>query len=144
MLAQLETRPASADDVPWLIDLRKLTMEGYLKAAGFDLLESDHRDRVLFQFDSIRIVHCDDRDIGMLKVVRERNPWELIQIQILPDCQRQGVATRLINNLLADADKDSTRVELSVLKTNPARALYERLGFRVIDESAHSFTMRTG
>ena len=79
----------------------------------------------------------------MIKVVRSKSIWELIQIQILPAYQGQGTATRAIKNLLADANQHSVRVKLSVLKTNPARALYERLGFCVTGESVHSFVMQT-
>ncbi len=37
---------------------------------------------------------------------------------------------------------DRWRLDLSVLKVNPARRLYERLGFRVIDEIKHHFRMK--
>ena len=143
MSCQVETRPASPDDVPWLIELRRLTIAGYLEKSGLGYSESDHRGRVLYQFDSIQIVRCGNSDIGMMKVVRDTNIWELIQIQVLPAYQRKGIATHLIKDVLTAADQSSVGVKLSVLKTNPARALYERLGFCVTGENAHSFEMQT-
>ena len=120
MFSVYETRPASPKDVRELIKLRKLTMVEHLEASGFELSESAHSNCVLYQFDSTRIVHCNGRDIGMVKVVRGGSIWELIQIQILPACQSRGIATRVIKDLLADGNQNSVRVSLCVLKTNLA------------------------
>ena len=117
-------------------------MADYLDAAGLVVSEIGHRDRVLQDFDAIRILQHEDRDIGMIKLVKEARVWNLIQIQILLAFQRQGFATQLISGLIADAEQSSVCLSLSVLKANPARVLYERLGFYVVGETDYSYKMQ--
>ncbi len=38
----------------------------------------------------------------------------------------------------------SVSLKLNVLKANPARRLYERLGFAIVADTAHGFEMRLG
>jgi GNAT superfamily N-acetyltransferase len=48
-----------------------------------------------------------------------------------PDHQRRGLATRLITHAARELAADGhEEMHLAVTETNPARALYERLGFR--------------
>ncbi len=97
---------------------------------------------MLYRLDCARIVVCDGAEVGLLKVDREREPWELIQIQLLPACRGQGLGETLIRDLLAEAATAGADVELSVLKGNPAQRLYARLGFRAVGEDALAETLR--
>jgi ribosomal protein S18 acetylase RimI-like enzyme len=45
--------------------------------------------------------------------------------------QRRGIGSQLIGDLMEDARARGVPIRLSVLFNNPARELYERLGFRV-------------
>jgi GNAT superfamily N-acetyltransferase len=50
-----------------------------------------------------------------------------------PDHRGQGLATRLITHAARElAAEGHDAMHLAVTETNPARALYERLGFRVV------------
>lgn len=141
MIDNLETRPASENDLAWLMSLRVATMAEYLEQGGLALSAADHRGRVLHDFESIRIIQLDQCDVGMVKLVRKAPVWNLIQIQILPAWQRRGIATQLISEIIVEAEEAIVSLKLSVLKVNPARSLYERLGFRVVEETDHSFRM---
>lgn len=68
----------------------------------------------------------------------------LSSIEITPSFQRRGIATRLVRELIHEGQKSNLPVQLYVLKVNPARALYERLGFDIVDETDTHFIMRTG
>lgn len=48
----------------------------------------------------------------------------------------------MVGDLLAEAAAAAIPVELQVLKVNPARSLYERLGFAVFDETETHHLMR--
>ena len=56
--------------------------------------------------------------------------------------QRKGIGSRVIQALLRLARKKSKPVTLAVMKINPARALYERLGFRITHEDEYKVYMR--
>jgi ribosomal protein S18 acetylase RimI-like enzyme len=59
----------------------------------------------------------------------------------LPSHQGAGLGTLLLYSLLGEADAARAPIRLRVLRTNPARRLYERLGFAVAGESATHFLM---
>jgi ribosomal protein S18 acetylase RimI-like enzyme len=62
----------------------------------------------------------------------------LVDITIAPELRGQGIGTRLLNELLAEAAGKQIPVLLKVTEGNPARRLYERLGFeRLGSEGLH-------
>lgn len=125
----LELIPATPADLPFLLTLRRQTMTPYLQAAGMPCDEASHLARIRYHFEAARIVQWQAQRVGLFKAVwlAEQQYWYLIQIQIAPQAQGQGLGARLIGDLLTRADGD--RVVLSVIHSNPARHLYERLGF---------------
>ena len=65
-----------------------------------------------------------------------------MQIQVVPAWQGRGVGRQVIAQILSEAHGNSVPVWLSVLKVNPARMLYERLGFTVVATKENSYAMR--
>ena len=63
-------------------------------------------------------------------------------IEIHPDYQGQGIGTAIIQKLIAQAALKMKPVFLQVLKVNPAKKLYERLGFSVGSETSTHFPLR--
>ena len=135
-------RAAGEADLPFLRALRAQSMRVHLERVGVPYEAQAQEARVLYRLDCARIVVCDGAEVGLLKVDREREPWELIQIQLLPACRGQGLGETLIRDLLAEAATAGADVELSVLKGNPAQRLYARLGFRAVGEDALAETLR--
>ena len=130
MSRQLSTRPAVLADEPFLMRLRRLTMDEHIERVGKVADDAAHRARVLVNFEAAKIVCLDGEPIGLLKDYRAENEWMLVQIQLLPEHQGKGFGEQLIRTVLAQAEAAGLPVALSVLRGNPARRLYERLGFR--------------
>lgn len=135
-------RNVKENDFTWLYDLRSQTMSKYINDSGDQFNLETQSNRIMKEYESIKIVKTDNQDIGMFKVKRNSDKWEIIQIQLLPDYQHMGIATKLIKNLQMEASQRGTPVFLSVLKVNPAKRLYERLGFEIVQEKEKSYTMR--
>ncbi|MDW9250051.1 GNAT family N-acetyltransferase [Burkholderia cepacia] len=141
MTPAIRLRPACAADLPFLLTLRRLTMTVYLQRVGAPTDDEAHDRRIRANFDDAMIV-CDvDDAIGLPKVTRAAHEWHVHQIQILPDHQGRGIGEAVLNALLADAARAHVPVSLSVLHGNPARRLYERLGFRVESATDTSTSM---
>ncbi|WP_336783607.1 GNAT family N-acetyltransferase [Paenibacillus illinoisensis] len=66
---------------------------------------------------------------GRIIVNRSAEEIVLIDISILADYHNKGIGTALLRNLQAEAADARLPLRLSVLSTNAARRLYERLGF---------------
>lgn len=67
--------------------------------------------------------------IGRLCVNRQAHDVRIVDIALLPAWHGQGIGTQLLRSLLAEADAERQSCSLSVEQGNPARRLYERLGF---------------
>jgi len=64
-----------------------------------------------------------------------------LTIALLPEARGQGVGTALLEQLIAQARPLYPGISLSVSRSNPARRLYERMGFRTVQEDDHSLVM---
>ena len=136
-------RKAKNTDIEFLVNLRKVTMHQHLLNAGIELKGKDHLDRVLYEFECSKIVIVDGVEAGLLKVNRSQNPWKLIQIQLASEIQGRGLGKKIVQNLVSEAKKIGINIELSVLRENRARKLYESCGFSVINEKKYEYMMRT-
>ena len=92
--------------------------------------------------DDTQIVGIAGEDAGYLVLHRGRDPWYLSSIVLMPAFQGRGVGTALLTDLLEQADAAGMRVDLQVMKVNPARRLYERLGFEAVGATDHHTQMR--
>jgi len=77
------------------------------------------------------IVTSRGEDVGFLSVLRGRSEWRLIDIALQPQCRGRGIGSALVRQLLQEGAAAGVPVTASVTHDNPARRLYERLGFRV-------------
>ena len=137
----MELRPAAAGDVRFLRSLRRGTMRRHFQAAGIGWNEAKQRERVQYKLGCAQIVVHRGSDAGLIKVDRGSDPWTLVQIQLLPRLQGQGIGRRLITAVLEEASERQAQVSLTVLKASPARRLYRRLGFRPVGERERSLDM---
>lgn len=83
------------------------------------------------QFD---VVLVDGRPAGRLYVARWPEELRVIDIALLPEFRRRGVGTGLLRGLLEEGRTRGVPVRIHVERQNPALALYERLGFRLLED----------
>jgi len=135
-------RAATEADVPFLLSLREQTMDGHFRASGVVVTRDEHRERVRVRFECAQIIESEGRPAGLFKATRDGLAWELIQIQLAPELQGRGIGEQLIRRLIDEARHAGASISLNVLHANPARRLYERLGFRVVADADHMYVMR--
>jgi ribosomal protein S18 acetylase RimI-like enzyme len=73
--------------------------------------------------------------IGRLYVDRREGEIRVIDIALLPAWRGQGIGSALLQRLLEEAEQTGRMVTLHVENFNPARRLYERMGFRYVSET---------
>lgn len=139
---QHDRRPAADADIPFLLALRRETMDVWLDAGGASMSDETHLARLMYCFECADVLLQDGEPIGLLKVRRAPGVWEIVQMQIGNRYQGRGIGRLVLEELLAAADVAHVEVRLGVLKPNPARGLYERLGFVVVGEDADEYFMR--
>lgn len=141
-------RPATPGDIDALYAMHRAGMREYVEATYGTWDESYQRDAFITKYADVAattaytldVVLVDDVVAGYLHREREAEHILLANIRIAPQWQRRGLGAQLVETVVADAAP--LPVELGVLRVNPARALYERLGFRVVEETPTHFRMR--
>ncbi len=88
-----------------------------------------------------RIIEWQGQPIGILALQKLPGWIMLNRIFLLPGAQRRGIGTRIMGEILKSASAQRLPVRLRVLKVNPARRLYERLGFVVTEETETHYSM---
>jgi len=139
---KINMRQANISDLEFLKKLRSETMDEYLKKDGLPVDETSHLKRIQYHFEAANILDIHGKPIGLFKYYEDNTTCHVIQVQILPQYQGKGIGKSIITTLQKQALKDDKSVNLSVLKSNPARNLYERLGFTIISQSDNEFTMQ--
>ena len=92
-----------------------------------------------------------DEDLGLANVIltngarlyvdRRKSEIRLVDIALLPELRRRGAGTRLIVELQREAEASGRTLTIHVERFNPARALYDRLGFREIGEAGEVYRL---
>jgi GNAT superfamily N-acetyltransferase len=141
----LSLRPASGADAEFIYDVLRVTLADYLPYVQESLSLTDDQLREALRADvdigQDQIIALHGRDIGVLSVERGENGSFVDKVLILPDYQRWGIGTHLMRAVLDEAFGENLPVRLHVLKVNPARRLYERLGFTVTEETGTAYVM---
>ena len=79
------------------------------------------------------MIEEDGRAIGRLLLHRTPGEIRIIDISLTPEARGRGIGTKLLQDVFAEADATKRRVSIHVENFNPARRLYERLGFRYVE-----------
>jgi ribosomal protein S18 acetylase RimI-like enzyme len=137
-------RAATSEDKEWIYEVKKQAYHHYVENIwGWDEawqrnnFESEYDRRVNF------VVMLDDQLVGWLQL--EYPPYQVYlgNIAILDHYQGRGIGTAVLTRIIGEASASSRSVALQVFKTNPrATALYERLGFRRVGETATHFRLQ--
>ncbi|MCA9933028.1 MAG: GNAT family N-acetyltransferase [Ardenticatenaceae bacterium] len=136
-------RQATDADYEFLYALHVAAMQTYITATwGWN--ETWQREYFEKKWNPIkqRIIQVAGEDAGVLVTGWRPEGFFLELIELLPQYQGCGVGTAVIHDLQAMAAKQGYDIYLHVLKSNqPARRLYERLDFRMIEEREERFVM---
>jgi ribosomal protein S18 acetylase RimI-like enzyme len=143
-------RPVDPDDEDFLYEL-------FCQTLGDDLTTLDAAQRAAIlriqfkaqlhtysaQFPRAdhQIIMLDDRVIGRVLVERTESEHRGVDIALLPEHRSGGIGTMLIQELLDEAAGAGKPFRISVVRTNPALHLYDRLGFKTTGESLTHFML---
>jgi ribosomal protein S18 acetylase RimI-like enzyme len=128
---KISQRAATVEDIEWLEPFYESIMRPYY--VELNLIWDDTKFREYFDPQSTKIIQADGLDIGMLQV-RDRDDYIYLgDIQLDHKYRNKGIGTSLIKSVIRSAIVANKPVRLRVLKGNPAKKLYIRLGFKVVE-----------
>jgi ribosomal protein S18 acetylase RimI-like enzyme len=143
MPRQISLHQAKAEHYDFALRLYLLTMRPYLQELN---VWDEQQQRAIFatqwKREEVRIISVDGEDAGWLQFAELPTEIRLQKFYVSPQYQRSGIGSEVLSSLLATWRPTGKKIVLRVLKNNPARRLYERLGFSVIAEESVTFRMR--
>ena len=137
-------RSASLDDFEFIHALRISGLRDNVDQIwGWD--DADQLARFQRSFDpkQYQVLVAGGHDVGAVAIDWMEDEAFLADLEIMPEWRGRGLGTAVLRALIAEAAARRLPVALQVLKGNPARRLYERLGFLYIAETDTHHHMRT-
>lgn len=136
-------RPATEDDRRFLRQLHHRCYRRWVEEVwGWDNANQDRRFDQAWTTAGRFVVELNGTPIGALATSQRHDHLFIDDIEIDPDHQGRGIGTQVLQRVLAGAESSGTAVRLQVLRNNPARRLYERLGFTVDDSTDTHYLMQ--
>ena len=83
---------------------------------------------------SFDIIERDSVAAGRLLVWRSGKEILIVDIALLPEHRGAGIGTKFLRELQGEAKAAGKPLTIHVERYNPARRLYERLGFKMVEE----------
>ena len=137
-------RPQTPEDVPFLRHLYATTREMEMRIVPWT--DEQKRDFLRQQFTAQKnhyeefypgcqflVIELEGEPIGRLYIDRQPDNIEVVDIALLPDHRGRGIGGMLMREILDEARETGKTVGIYVEHFNPARRLYDRLGFRHVD-----------
>jgi ribosomal protein S18 acetylase RimI-like enzyme len=148
----VELRDLEASDADFLFKLYRDTRKEEIGGWGWTDEQIDAFIRMQFnarqqgyaaQFPDARdsIILIDGETAGRMLIAESPDEVRLVDIAVMSGWRGNGVGTILIGRLLESANGAGLPVRLHVATVNPARRLYERLGFATMGENGGYFQM---
>ena len=143
MTEAVALRPARAEDYNFALALYVETIKPYTVAfmPWVDAVETARFARLWAPADT-RVITLDGADVGWVEASDTGAELVLKQFYIAPAQQKRGIGTQVMDLLLKEWQSAGKPIVLNVLKNNPARRLYQRLGFATVGETDMKFLMR--
>ncbi|WP_160107044.1 GNAT family N-acetyltransferase [Pseudomonas izuensis] len=117
---------------------RELTCRNMLRYyIQHGLLWQDEAFDVAWAGRENRLIVCGERPVGYVSLSRDARALYIRELQVAEAFRRQGAGSWAIDQIFAMACLEGRpALRLTVFENNPARALYERKGLRVVGTDA--------
>jgi GNAT superfamily N-acetyltransferase len=138
----IELRPALEHDFAYCRRLYFGEMRWMVEELRLDRTAQETSFRQQWNSTQVRIIVLDGADVGWVQTIREEDELFVAQMFVDSRFQRRGIGTEVMKRLISEATAFNLAVRLNVVRINPARRLYERLGFRVTHEDDRKFYMK--
>lgn len=90
----------------------------------------------------IKVIMYENKTIGMFTNYINENNEDLIDLfYIDKKYQGKGIGTQILKEQLKQDEENNVNTVLQVFKDNPAKRLYEKMGFKIYDQTEYHYKM---
>jgi len=129
-------RAATSEDAEFLYSVAEVHFRSLVESQGKRWAVQRMREKCMQDASSpsTSIIQVGGADAGFLKFEVEATAVMIDALLLLPEYQGRGVGSLMLDRVLAQARAAALPVRLSVYTANPARAFWEKHGFKVKGE----------
>lgn len=136
----INLRPATAADRPFLQRVYAESRADELAATGWTDAQKDTfcREQFHAQDQHYRqhypqceylVIQAGERPIGRLYLDRRPDEIRVVDVALLSKSRGQGIGGKIMQDIILEGNHARLPVRIHVERQNPARRLYDRLGF---------------
>lgn len=138
-------RPIGQPDMPFLRKVYRSTRENELDGTGWS--ESQKAEFIHQQFEAqhqhytknyngpfLEIILIDEVNAGRLYLVEWDTEIRIMDIALLPEFRNKGWGGKILQQILTVASSRNKMVGIHVEYNNPAKSLYQKLGFALEED----------
>jgi len=133
---EITSRRASAADQEFCFVVKSQAIGPYVDAVwGWEdsYQRADHAKKFLAHRPNITLWRSEP--IGTWDVLPETTHFTLNDFYLLPQYQRQGIGSIILNRVISEVSATGLPLRLRFIKINPVRSLYLRNGFAIVGET---------
>jgi len=149
---KLRFRPITEQDIDFLYQVYASTRLAEMTRAGWSEQQKEEFLRLQFNLQhtqylqnyqeaTFAIILCDKVPAGRFYVDRREKEIRIIDLALLPKFRGQGLGSAILKDIITEADGKHLPLNLHVERLNPARRLYERMGFILKEDKGMHFFM---
>lgn len=129
------------EEADYLFDLCQATMRGYVEEVWGAWNEAAVRVHLTerAQEGAFFMLLVRGERVGAVAFERFDTHYQIEDLYVEPGSQGQGIGTSVVTHIIEMAMLENVPVRLRVLTSNPARRLYERLGFEVVQSTSERY-----
>jgi GNAT superfamily N-acetyltransferase len=121
------TRTEELAQVPWGEEQKQAFL-----AMQFEAQDKYYREN--YRTAEFLVIEDEGAPAGRLYVDRWADEIRLMDIALLPEHRRKGLGSQLLKDLQAEARTAGKPLRIHVERMNPALGLYQKLGFKQVED----------
>ena len=134
---------ATEQEKDFIFEAYKLAMRNYVEWAwGWDDAFQYVGLWASLPVTGFRLIKIAEQLAGAIYLEENDEQHYLRTLFLQPEFQGMGIGTALLEQEIIHARNADKKLVLKVIKINPAKRLYDRLGFQVIDEDSTTYHMQ--
>ena len=138
----------TSDDLAVWLDSKKVCYRKYVEeyyGSWVDVIQTEMNTASFvkaMQLSYFRKIVIDGKPVGFMGYDEQPDCIIGITIHMYPEARNCGIGSLFLKSVVERSHTMGKTAYLKVFKSNPARRLYERFGFRIYDENDSHYFMR--
>jgi ribosomal protein S18 acetylase RimI-like enzyme len=142
-MKEFQLTEGKSSDREWLYDLYKMTMLPFIEATwGWDEEFQNNGFNKYLKPADWKIITVDNEKVGGFVLVKKHDHYWLEMLIIKSEYQKKGIGSMVVSYIQSIAVNKSLPLKLSVIKANPVKTFYMKLGFIQYDEDVSFYKLQ--